>query len=158
MIDQHEVLGYNGPHTVALVDNPPEAKLTWSVVLSAMFLGTSFVGPIIFGFILIAPVLIQLSEEIGGATITFWIPSGWAAAATILFSLAGRLSDIFGRRNVILVGQLLTVIGAAVAASAKTMNQIIAREVILGAALGMVSVAYAGMCYLKPSMHVTDLV
>lgn len=147
MTEHHEVLGYNDPHTAALVDNPPDAKLTWSVVLSALFLGTSFVGPIIFGFILIAPVLVQLSQQIGGATITFWIPSGWAAAATVFFSIAGRLSDIFGRRNVILVGQLLTVIGAAVAASAKTMNQIIAGEVILGAALGLVSVAYAGVYY-----------
>ena len=151
MVEHHEVREHNDPHTAALVDNPPDAKLTWSVVLSALFLGTSFVGPIIFGFILIAPVLVQLSGEIGGATVAFWILSGWAAAATVLFSLAGRLSDIFGRRNVLLAGQLMTVIGAIVAATAKTMNQVIAGEVILGAALGTVSVAYAGMYYLKPT-------
>ena len=57
---------------------------------------------------------------------------------------AGWLSDIFGRRYVILFGQLLTVIGGIVACTAKSMNQLIAGEVILGASIGTVSVAYAG--------------
>ena len=142
----HDVsLGYRDPHKAALEDNPEHAeKLSLSVILSALFLGTSFTGPIMFGFILATPILVQLSEELGGATIDFWIPSGWGAAAAVGFSIAGRLSDIFGRRYVILVGQLLTIIGGAVACSAQSMNQLIAGEVILGGSIGTVSVAYAG--------------
>ena len=144
--EHHDVsLGYEDPHKAALEDNPEHAeKLTLSVVLSALFLGTSFTGPIIFGFILATPILVQLSEKLGGSTIDFWIPSGWGAAAAVGFSLAGRLSDIFGRRYVILVGQLLSIIGGAVACSAKSMNQLIAGEVVLGASIGTISVAYAG--------------
>jgi MFS family permease len=139
-------LGWDDPHKAALEDNPEHAeKLTWTVILSALFLGTSFTGPIIFGFILVTPILVQLGELLGGATITFWIPSGWGAAAAVGFSIAGRLSDIFGRRYVILFGQLLTIIGAAIAGTAHSMNQLIAGEVILGASIGTVSVAYAGM-------------
>jgi len=143
---QHkEFLGYDDPHRAALEDNPQHAdRLTWSVALSALFLGTSFTGPIIFGFILVTPILVQLSQEIGGSTIDFWIPSGWGAAAAVGFSIAGRLSDIFGRRIVILVGQALTVVGGIVACTANTMEQLIAGEVILGASIGTVSVAYAG--------------
>lgn len=144
---QHKSLpgGYEDPHAAALEDNPEHAeKLTLSVLLSALFLGTSFTGPIIFGFILVTPILVQLSEKIGGEKIDFWIPSGWGAAAAVGFSIAGRLSDIFGRRYVILFGQLLTVIGGIVAGTSKTMNQLIAGEVILGASIGTVSVAYAG--------------
>jgi MFS family permease len=138
-------LGYEDPHKAALEDNPEHAeKLTLSVILSALFLGTSFTGPIIFGFILITPILVQLSEKIGGEDIDFWIPSGWGAAAAVGFSVAGRLSDIFGRRYVILTGQVMTIIGGAVACSAKSMNQLIAGEVILGASIGTISVAYAG--------------
>lgn len=143
--EHNEFLGYDDPHRAALEDNPEHAeKLTWSVALSALFLGTSFTGPIIFGFITVTPILVQLSERIGGETIDFWIPSGWGAAAAVGFSIAGRLSDIFGRRYVILVGQLLTVIGGIIACTADTMNQLIAGEVILGASIGTVSVAYAG--------------
>lgn len=91
--------GYTDPHKAALEDNPEHAeKLTLSVILSSLFLGTSFTGPIIFGFILATPILVQLSEKIGGANIAFWIPSGWGAAAAVGFSIAGRISDIFGRR------------------------------------------------------------
>lgn len=142
-------LGYQDPHKAALEDSPEHAeKLSLSVILSALFLGTSFTGPIIFGFILATPILVQLSEKLGGEKIDFWIPSGWGAAAAVGFSIAGRLSDVFGRRYVILAGQLLTIIGGAIACSAQTMNQLIAGEVILGGSIGTVSVAYAGkICY-----------
>lgn len=110
--ENHEVpLGFEDPHRAALEDNPEHAeKLSLSVILSALFLGTSFTGPIIFGFILATPILVQLSQELGGENISFWIPSGWGAAAAVGFSIAGRLSDIFGRRYVILVGQILTIV------------------------------------------------
>lgn len=66
-------LGYEDPHKAALEDNPEHAeKLTLAVILSALFLGTSFTGPIIFGFILATPILVQLSERLGGANISFW--------------------------------------------------------------------------------------
>ncbi|OQU98000.1 hypothetical protein CLAIMM_03842 [Cladophialophora immunda] len=146
--------GYEDPHKAALEDNPEHAeRLSLSVILSALFLGTSFTGPIIFGFILATPILVQLSQKLGGETIDFWIPSGWGAAAAVGFSIAGRLSDIFGRRYVILVGQLLTVIGGAVACSAQTMNQLIAGEVILGGSIGTVSVAYAGISEILPNKY-----
>lgn len=137
--------GYLDPHKAALEDNPEHAqKLTWPVILSALFLGTSFTGPIMFGFILTTPILVQLSQKISGADIDFWIPSGWGAAAAVGFSVAGKLSDIFGRRPVILFGQFLTIIGGIICCTSKTMNQLIAGEVILGASIGTVSVAYAG--------------
>ncbi|KAK3654698.1 hypothetical protein LTR56_003971 [Elasticomyces elasticus] len=103
--EHHEFLGYEDPHRAALEDNPEHAeKLTFSVALSALFLGTSFTGPIIFGFILVTPILVQLGQKLGGATITFWIPSGWGAAAAVGFSIAGRLSDIFGTISVAYAG------------------------------------------------------
>ncbi|PMD35946.1 putative major facilitator superfamily transporter [Hyaloscypha variabilis F] len=147
-------LGYEDPHKAALEDNPEQAeKLTLAVILSAIFLGTSFTGPIIFGFILVTPILVQLGEKLGGANISFWIPSGWGAAAAVGFSIAGRLSDIFGRRYVILFGQALTIIGGIVACTAKTMNSLIAGEVILGASIGTISVAYAGLSEILPNKY-----
>lgn len=152
--EHRDQLGYEDPHKATLQDNPDQAeKLTLTVVLSALFLGTSFTGPIIFGFILLTPILVQLSQEIGGESIAFWIPSGWAAAAAVGFSVAGRLSDIFGRRYVILFGQFLTVVGGIIAATANTMEQVIAGEVILGASIGTVSVAYAGLSEILPNKY-----
>ncbi|KAL5390632.1 hypothetical protein DPSP01_001707 [Paraphaeosphaeria sporulosa] len=146
--------GYEDPHKAALEDNPEHAqKLTWPVLLSALFLGTSFTGPIMFGFILVAPILVQLSQRLGGGDIDFWIPSGWGAAAAVGFSVAGKVSDIFGRRVVILFGQFLTVVGGIVCCTSNTMNQLIAGEVILGASIGTVSVAYAGISEILPNKY-----
>ncbi|RFU35442.1 hypothetical protein B7463_g866, partial [Scytalidium lignicola] len=154
-LEHREVpLGYEDPHRAALEDNPEHAeKLTLTVMLSALFLGTSFTGPIIFGFILVTPILVQLGEELGGANISFWIPSGWGAAAAVSFTVAGRVSDVFGRRHVILFGQCLTVIGAIVACTAHSMNQLIAGEVLLGGSIGFVSVAYAGISEILPNKY-----
>ncbi|KAK4569553.1 hypothetical protein LTR86_003316 [Recurvomyces mirabilis] len=152
--EHHEFAGYEDPHRAALEDNPERAeKLTWTVALSALFLGTSFPGPIIYGFVLASSILVQLSQELGGSNIDFWIPSGWGAAAAVGFSIAGRLSDIFGRRYVILTGQCMTIIGGVIACTAKDMHQLIAGEVVLGAAIGTVSVAYAGISEILPNKY-----
>lgn len=151
---EHRESLQDDPHRAALEDNPEHAeKLTWAVALSALFLGTSFTGPIIFGFILVTPILVQLSSLIGGEDIEFWVPSGWGLAAALGFSIAGRLSDIFGRRYVILVGQALTIVGGIVACTAQSMNTLIAGEVILGGSIGTVSVAYAGISEILPNKY-----
>jgi len=41
-----------------------------------------------------------------------WIPSGWSVSSAVSFSLAGSLSDIYGRKHVIMAGEFLTLIGA----------------------------------------------
>ncbi|KAF2258090.1 MFS general substrate transporter [Lojkania enalia] len=131
-------LGYEDPHQAALEDNPDHIeKITASVILSALFLVT--------------PILVQLSERLGGEDISFWIPSGWGAAAAVGFSVAGRVSDIFGRRVVILFGQFLTIVGGIIAATANSMDQLIAGEVVLGVSIGIVSVAYAGISEIVPN-------
>ena len=60
-------------------------------------------------------------------------------------------SDIFGRRYIILLGNLMTVVGGAIACTANSMNQLIAGEVVLGAAIGFCSVAYAGITEIVPN-------
>ncbi|OBT95445.2 hypothetical protein VE01_05147 [Pseudogymnoascus verrucosus] len=147
-------MGYADPHRAALEDNPEHAeKLTLSVALSAFFLGTSLTGPIVFGFLFVSTILVQLTHKIGGENNSFWIPSGWSAAAGVVSCIAGRLSDIFGRRDILLFGQFLTIAGGIVAATANTMNQLIAGEVMLGASIGAVAVAYAGISEILPNKY-----
>ena len=60
---------------------------------------------------MIGAVLTSVSADLGGGDID-WVISGWGMASSISFATAGRLSDIFGRRYVILVGQVIAVCGA----------------------------------------------
>jgi hypothetical protein len=69
------------PHRAALEDNPDHVQtLTWPIGLSALFLGMSFPGPIMFGFVMVTPILTQLTQILGrdgGAVNAYWIPGGW---------------------------------------------------------------------------------
>ena len=62
-------------------------------------------------------VLTPIGAALGDTTNIGWIISGWAIASSVSFSIAGRLSDIFGRRHIILFGQLLALIGGVSPAS-----------------------------------------
>ena len=62
--------------------------------------------------------------------------SGWSLAGSVSFAIAGQLSDYFGRRYILIFGQVLLVIGHIVGATAQTVNQGIAAMVILGFGTG----------------------
>jgi MFS family permease len=76
------------------------------------FLGLAFVGPVSGGFLLITAILFQIGTELGDVSNIAWMPGGWSIASSVSFSIAGSLSDIFGRRYVTLSGQLFAVVGA----------------------------------------------
>jgi MFS family permease len=61
---------------------------------------------------LISGSLESITGELGDPEITGWIPSAWSVTSAVSFSLAGEFSDIYGRKIVILVGQVITLIGA----------------------------------------------
>lgn len=57
-------------------------------------------------------VLVNIGQDLNNTVDLGWIVSGWAIASSVSFSLGGSLSDIFGRRNVILVGDVIALAGA----------------------------------------------
>jgi MFS family permease len=75
-------------------------------------MGMSTVAPLSCGFIIVTSILFGIGTDLGNIADLAWIVSGWSIASSVSFSLAGSLSDIFGRRNAILAGQLFSLIGA----------------------------------------------
>lgn len=47
-----------------------------------------------------------------GAALTNWILAGWALAATVTVVVVGKISDIFGRRWVMIAGSGWALIGS----------------------------------------------
>ena len=86
-----------------------------------------------------APIALELQ----GSTLNVnWMASGWSLAGSVSFAIAGQLSDYFGRRYILLFGQLLLVIGHIVGATAQSVNQGIAAMVLLGFGTG----TFASLC------------
>lgn len=57
-------------------------------------------------------VIAQIGMSLDGLEDIAWIPGGWAIGSAVSFAIAGALSDIFGRRWVVMFGQALVLIGA----------------------------------------------
>lgn len=75
-------------------------------------MGLSYVPAIGTGLLLPLGILQQIGQTLGDTENILWMPGGWAIASAVSFSIAGGLSDIFGRRWVLMFGQFLTLIGA----------------------------------------------
>lgn len=70
--------------------------------------------------------------------------------AASLSPIVGRLGDIFGRRNFILVGNALSIIGVIIAATAQSVNVVIGGCAIIGVASSMRQLAWSALGEIVP--------
>lgn len=75
-------------------------------------MGLSYVPAISCGLVLATSLLAQIGVSLNDTEHISWIPTGWSVASAVSFAIAGGLSDIFGRRNVLLSGQLVVLVGS----------------------------------------------
>lgn len=75
-------------------------------------MGLSYVPAISCGLVLMAGILGQIGTALGDMENIVWILGGWSVASAVSFSIVGGFSDIFGRRYVLITGQVVTLIGA----------------------------------------------
>jgi MFS family permease len=103
------------------------------------FAGTSIVVvAAYFQFQALAAVLYSaVAADIGPSANIVLVSTVWTAAQPIALLLFGRLSDRFGRRNFALGSCVLGIVGGIVAATAQSIEMLIAAEVIMGVASGV---------------------
>ena len=75
-------------------------------------------------YILPISVLLTINADIGPASQLNWVAISSSLSAAVVQTIAGRCSDIFGRRNFYLAGNLLGLIGMA-----SPLRRLIARAV-----------------------------
>jgi MFS family permease len=78
-----------------------------------------------------------VAADIGPSANIVLVSTVWTAAQPIALLLFGRLSDRFGRRNFALGSCVLGIVGGIVAATAQSIEMLIAAEVIMGVASGV---------------------
>ncbi|TKA64259.1 hypothetical protein B0A49_09578, partial [Cryomyces minteri] len=86
------------------------------------------------GYALIAPLLGAINAEIGPDPNVVWVGLVYLLTQTVIFSIVGRLSDMFGRRWFFITGSVLGLIGSILGATARTIPQLIGAEVFIGSA------------------------
>ncbi|SMQ51128.1 unnamed protein product [Zymoseptoria tritici ST99CH_3D7] len=140
------------PHRGALEDNPEHAeRLSGRLVLAVISLCLSYVCPISCGFIMPSAILVQIGTDLGDTINITWIVGGWSIASSVSFSIAGSLSDIFGRRYTVIIGEVLAIVGSVIACTSKTTLNVAAGSTVIGFGCGIIFVSYAGISELLPN-------
>jgi MFS family permease len=61
---------------------------------------------------LVTGIIVQIGTQLGDVESITWFVGGWSIASSVSFSIAGSLSDIFGRRCLIIAGNLIIIVGS----------------------------------------------
>jgi EmrB/QacA subfamily drug resistance transporter len=76
-----------------------------------------------------------------------WVTTAYLLTSTVMVPIYGKLSDMFGRKPIFLIGVVLFLIGSALSGASQTMNQLIAFRAFQGlgaAALMPIAIAVIG--------------
>ena len=61
-----------------------------------------------------------------------WVTTAYLLTSTVMVPIYGKLSDLFGRKPIFLIGVTLFLVGSAASGAAQTMNQLIAFRAFQG--------------------------
>ncbi|KAJ2013856.1 hypothetical protein GGI06_003710, partial [Coemansia sp. S85] len=81
---------------------------------------------------IVASSMPAIADQFDAQTSVSWIATGFLLASTAMQPLYGRLSDIFGRIETLMVGLVIFLVGSAVAGAATSIGMLIGGRVVQG--------------------------
>ena len=87
---------------------------------------------------LVAPALPTIVAELGGIADYSWIPISAMLASTIVVPIAGKLSDIYGRKPLYMAGILVFAVGSALSGIAPNFWFLVFARFVQGAGMGFI--------------------
>ncbi len=100
---------------------------------------------------IVATSLSTMAQDLNGWSTMSWVVSAYLVATTVTTPIYGRLSDLYGRRPILLVSIMLFLIASVLCALSRTMPQLIAARVLQGiGGGGLRSVSQAAVADVIP--------
>ncbi|KAJ2023925.1 hypothetical protein IWW57_003932, partial [Coemansia sp. S610] len=99
--------------------------LTLSAMAMSVFIGS-------LDQTIVASSMPAIADQFDAQTSVSWIATGFLLASTAMQPLYGRLSDIFGRIETLMVGLVIFLVGSAVAGAATSIGMLIGGRVVQG--------------------------
>jgi EmrB/QacA subfamily drug resistance transporter len=97
-----------------------------------MFLGTIFMT-------VTSTAMPRIVADLAGFSLYTWVQTSYIIAESISLPLAGKLSDMYGRKWVLVTGMIVFVIGTLLSGFSQTMNQLIIFRAVQGFGFGAMS-------------------
>lgn len=93
---------------------------------------------------MVSTAIPRIVATLGGMHLYSWVFTAYMLAATVPVPICGKLSDLFGRRPLVLAGVAIFTLGALLSGAAQTMEQLIVCRAVQGlGASAMMPVAFA---------------
>src|SRR6266542_5051920 len=100
---------------------------------------------------IVATALPRIVREFQGINLAAWVSTGYLLASTAFVPIYGKLSDVFGRRTILVFGILVFLSGSMLCGLATSMLQLVVFRVIQGiGAAALTSTAFAVPADLYP--------
>lgn len=109
-----------------------EKVITMAAVMSALFL-------VALDQTIISTALGKIVEEFQSYSSLTWIVTAYLLASTVTVPIAGKLSDLFGRRIVLLVGISVFLVGSLLSGSAGSVIMLTAWRALQGVGAGIIT-------------------
>ena len=119
-----------------------ETLLTMAGVLLVMLLAS-------LDQTIVGTAMPHIITELQGFDRYAWVTTAYLLTSTVMVPIYGKLSDIFGRKPIFLIGVVLFLVGSAASGASQTMNQLIAFRAFQGlgaAALMPIAIAVIEIC------------
>lgn len=134
----------------ATVDTVPKGYFRdWRFIgtLAAFWFGSAATTG---GYSLVAANLSLVNRDIGPSADINWVAFVYTLALAVAGLLVGRLTDLFGRRWLVLSGSIVGIVGDVVGGSANSVGQLIAGTAILGFSAAILSSYYYALAEIVP--------
>ncbi|GAC1467884.1 MAG: MDR family MFS transporter [Ktedonobacteraceae bacterium] len=117
-----------------------ETLLTMAGVLLVMLLAS-------LDQTIVSTAMPHIISELQGFDRYTWVTTAYLLTSTVMVPIYGKLSDLFGRKSIFLVGVVLFLLGSALSGASQSMTQLIAFRAFQGlgaAALLPIAIAVVG--------------
>jgi EmrB/QacA subfamily drug resistance transporter len=85
---------------------------------------------------IVGTALPRIVAELRGDNLYTWVVTSYLLTSTVTVPIYGKLSDVYGRKPMLLVGVTLFLVGSALSGQAQTMGQLIAFRGVQGLGAG----------------------
>src|SRR5437773_8743563 len=116
-----------------MIGSLPRAQLM--PILGALLLGTLMTS---LSTLIVTTALPVVIASLGGLELYSWAFAAALLTSTISYPIAGKLSDLYGRKTLYMIGMTLFMLGSALSGTAQSIEQLIVFRALQGLGAGTV--------------------